>query len=196
MKLPEKIRYLRKSVLKINLKDFHKKLVDIFGDKALTYHSLCRLEKGYRDSIRLKSLYQISTGLGISLKELIEGTDKEASRIAAIMRRKDRANNEYIYNAKAIAEILSPRSMRFLAMELVLRPGGATREEQDPQDASGFEKLIIMLQGQMKIFVGGERHLLNKGDSLSFSSFIPHHFENHSHSLKVRCIIIQNPKSY
>jgi transcriptional regulator with XRE-family HTH domain len=196
VKLSEKIRYLRKNFLKTTLKDFHKKLVDIFGDKALTYHSLCRLEKGRRESIRLKSLYQISTGLGISLKELIEGTDEEVSRIVMIMRRRDRTNNEYIYNATAIAEILSPRSMRFLAMELVLYPGGATREEQDPQDANSFEKLIIMLQGQIKVFVGGEKHLLIKGDSLSFSSSIPHHFENHSHSLKARCIIIQNPKSY
>lgn len=196
MTLPEKIRYLRKTVLKITLKDFHKKLADIFGDRALTYHSLCRLEKGRRESIRLKSLYQISTGLGISLKELIEGTDKETSRIVTIIRRKDRANNEYIYNAQAIAEILSPRNMRFLAMELILRPGGVTREEQDPRDANGFEKLIIMLQGQIQVFVGGEKHLLIKGDSLSFSSSIPHHFENSSHSLKARCMIIQNPKSY
>jgi len=57
------------------------------------------------------------------------------------MRRKDRTNNEYIYNAKAIAEILSPRNMRFLAMELTLRPGGATREEQDPEDVKNFENL-------------------------------------------------------
>ncbi|MDP3790499.1 MAG: cupin domain-containing protein [Candidatus Omnitrophota bacterium] len=196
MKLSEKIRYLRKTVLKVSLKDFHKKLVDIFGKRALTYYSLCRLEKGRRDTIRLRSLYQISTGLGISLKELVEGTDKEVSKIVTIMRRKDRANNEYIYNGKAIAEILSPRSMRFLAMELILRPGGATREEQDPQDTNSFEKLIIILQGETQVFVGGEKHLLSKGDSLSFLSSLPHHFENPSHSLKARCIIIQNPKSY
>lgn len=196
MKLCEKIRYLRKNVLKVTLKDFHKKIVDIFGNRALTYHSLCRLEKGRRDSIRLRSLYQISTGLGISLKELIEGTDKEVSKIVTIMHRKDRANNEYIYNAKAIAEILSPRNMRFLAMELLIRPGGSTREEQDPHDANNFEKLIIMLQGEMYVFVGGEKHILRKGDSISFASSFPHHFENVSHGLKARCIIIQNPKSY
>lgn len=196
MKLSEKIRYLRKTSLRLSLKDFHEKLVDIFGDRALTYYSLCRLEKGRRDTIRLRSLYQISTGLGISLKELIDGTDKQVSKIVTIMRRKDRANNEYIYNAKAIAEILSPRSMKFLAMELVLRPGGKTREEQDPQDSNSFEKLIIMLQGEMLVFVGGEKHLLHKGDSLSFLSSLIHHFENPSHSLKSRCIIIQNPKSY
>ena len=196
MKLYEKIRHIRKNVLKSSLKDFHKRLVNIFGDRALTYHSLCRLEKGRRDSIRLRSLYQISTGFGISLKELFEGTDKEESKIVAIMRRKDRSGNQYIYNDRASAEILSPRSMKFLAMELVLRPGGVTRVEQDPTEADKFEKLIIMLQGEIHAYVGSEKHLIKKGDSLSFASSIPHHFENASRNLKARCIIMQNPKSY
>jgi len=197
MKLHEKIRSIRKNVAKLTLKEFHEKLVGIFGDRALTYHSLCRLEKGRRDSIRLRSLYQISTGLGVSLKDLMIGTDKEESSIVSIMRRKDRSNNEYIYNGKAVAEILSPRNVRFLAMELVLRPTGTTREEQDPQDGNNsFEKLIIMLQGQIYVYTGKERHLIKKGDSLSFASSLPHHFENHSHNMKARCIIIQNPKSY
>ena len=197
MKLHEKIRSIRKNVTKLSLKEFHEKLVEIFGDRALTYYSLCRVEKGRRDSIRLRSLYQISTGLGISLKDLTEGTDKEESKIVSIMRRKDRANNEYIYNGKAVAEILSSRSLRFLAMELVLRPSGATREEQDPKEENNkFEKLVIMLQGEIYVCVGEENHLIKKGDSLSFTSSLPHHFENRSQHLKARCIIVQNPRSY
>lgn len=197
MKLHEKIRYLRKNNLKLTLKEFHKKLVEIFGDRALTYFSLCRVEKGRRDSIRLRSLYQISTGLGLSLKELRAGTEKEESKIASILHRKDRANNEYIYNGKAIAEILSPRSFRFLAMELVLHPNGVTRIEQDPQDEKNVsEKLVIMLQGEINVYIGAERHQIKKGDSLGFSSSLPHHFENPSLTSKARCVIIQNPKSY
>ena len=197
MKLHEKIRSIRKNIAKLSLKEFHKKLVDIFGDRALTYHSLCRVEKGRRDSIRLRSLYQISTGLGVSLKDLTEGTDKEESKIVSIMRRKDRSNNEYIYNGKAVAEILSSRSIRFLAMELVLRPLGTTREEQDPlEENNRFEKLVIMLQGEIHVYVKGENHLIKKGDSLSFASSVWHHFENRSQRLKARCIIVQNPKSY
>jgi transcriptional regulator with XRE-family HTH domain len=196
MKLHEKIRSIRKNVKKLSLKEFHERLVEIFGDRALTYYSLCRVEKGRRDSIRLRSLYQISTGLGVSLKDLTEGTDKEESKIVSIMRRKDRSNNEYIYNGKAMAEILSPRSIRFLAMELVLRPLGTTREEQDPiEENNRFEKLIIV-QGEIYVYAGGENHLIKKGDSLSFVSSLPHHFENRSQHLKARCIVIQNPKSY
>ena len=196
MKLYEKIRHIRRDVLKISLKDFHKKLVDIFGDKALTYYSLCRLEKGYHEDIRIKSLYQICTGLGISLKELKEGTDDEESKIVKIIKASDRTNNRYFYNEKAVAEILSSRDLRFLAMELELLPESATKEEQDPVDVNRFEKLIIMLQGEVVCYIGNERHLIKKGDTLSFASNISHHFENPSKKIKARCVIVQNPKSY
>ncbi|NQT22855.1 MAG: cupin domain-containing protein [Candidatus Omnitrophica bacterium] len=196
MKLYEKIRDVRKNVLKLSLKEFHKKLVDIFGKKALTYYSLCRLEKGYREDIRLKSLYQICTGLGIPLKELKEGTEQEASKIVNIIRGSERPDNKYIYNERAIAEILSSRNIKFLAMELLLLPGGATKKEEDPVDVNRFEKLLIVLQGEILCHIGTERHLIKKGDTLSFASNIPHHFENPSKEIKARCIIVQNPKSY
>jgi len=196
MKLHEKIRHIRRDVLKLNLKDFHKKLADIFGDKALTYYSLCRLEKGYREDIRIRSLYQICTGLGISLRELKEGTEEEESKIVNIIRKAARSNNKYIYNEKAIAEIVSARNIRFLAMELALLPGGSTKEEEDPVDVNRFEKLVIMLQGEILCHIGSERHPIKKGDTLSFASNIPHCFENPSKKIKARCIVVQNPKSY
>ena len=196
MKLHERIRDIRKNIAKLSLKEFHQRLIDIFGDKALTYYSLCRLEKGYREDIRIKSLYQICTGLGISLKELKEGTEQEESRIVNIIRGSERSDNRYIYNEKAIAEIVSSRNIKFLAMELTLLPGGATKKEEDPIDVNRFEKLVIVLQGEVVCYIGEEKHSIKKGDTLSFASNIPHHFENPSKKIKARCIIIQNPKSY
>ena len=196
MKLYEKIRHLRKDILKLSLKEFHAKLASIFGDAAITYYSLCRLEKGYRADIRIKSQYQICAGLGVSLKELKEGTEDEESKIVNIMRADDRANNKYIYNEKAIAEILSSRNIKFLAMELELLPMGATQTEEDPVDINRFEKLVIAMQGELVCCIGNEKHSIKKGDTLSFASNIPHHFENPSTKINARCIIVQNPKSY
>jgi len=196
MKLHEKIRHIRQNVLKISLKAFHKKLTAIFGDNVLSYYTLCRLEKGHSEDIRIKSLYQICTGLGVSLKELREGTEEEESKIVNIIRASDRINNTYIYNEKAIAEILSSRNIKFLTMELALLPGGVTKGEEDPVDVNRFEKQIVVLQGEVLCHIGNEKHLLRRDDSLSFASNIPHHFENPSKIVKARCIIIQNPKSY
>jgi len=196
MKLYEKIRHIRKDVLKLSLKEFHEKLIGIFGENALTYASLCRLEKGHREEIRIKTLYQICTGFGISLKELKEGTEEEESRVVSLMKASDRQNNTYAYNEKAIAEILTPRDSRFLAIELDIQPQGTTREEQDPVDVNRYEKLVTALQGEVLVCVGKEKHLVRRGDSIYFASNIPHHFENPSKSVKARCIIVQNPKSY
>jgi len=196
MRLYEKIRHIRQNVLKISLKDFHKKLTTIFGENVLSYYTLCRLEKGHSDDIRLKSLYQICTGLGVSLKDIREGTEEEESKIVNTITPSDRINNRYIYNEKAIAEIVSPRNIRFLAMELEILPGGATKEEEDPVDVNRFEKLIIVLQGEILCYIGSEKHLIKKDGSLAFASNIPHHFENPSKKVKARCIIIQNPKTY
>ena len=141
-------------------------------------------------------MYQICTGLGVSLKDLREGTEEEESKIVNILRASDRINNRYIYSEKAIAEIVSSRNIKFLAMELDLLPGGLTKEEEDPVDVNRFEKLIIVLQGEILCQIGSEKHLIKRGDSLSFASNIPHHFENLSKKIKARCIVIQNPKSY
>ena len=130
------------------------------------------------------------------MKELKEGTENEESKIVNIMRSADRASNKYIYNENAIAEILSPRELRFLTMELEVLPGGHTKKEEDPIDVNKFEKLIIIMQGELLVHAGNEQHLIKKGDTLSFASNISHYFENPSKNIKARCIIVQNPKSY
>ena len=81
-------------------------------------------------------------------------------------------------------------------MALSLLPGGATKKEEDPVDVNRFEKLVIVLQGEILCHIGTEKHLIKKGDTLSFASNIPHYFENPSKKIKARCIIVQNPKSY
>ena len=196
MKLYEKIRHIRKDVLKISLTQFRQKLIGIFGENALTYENLCRLEKGHHESIRIKTLYQICTGFEMSLKELKEGTEEEESRIVTIMKAVDRQHNTYAYNEKAVANILTPRESRFLMMELEIDPGGATREEQDPIDVNRYEKLVSVLQGEVLVYVGKEKHLAKRGDNVYFASNIPHHFENPSQKVTARCMIVQNPKSY
>jgi len=196
MKLHEKIRHIRKDILKLTLKEFHQKLVSIFAGDALTYDSLMRLERGYRDNIRLSSLDQVCTGFGMSLKELKEGTEIEGSKIASIMKSSERDENRYLYNEKAIATIVSPGNVEFLTMELDIMPGGRTQEEEDPLDANKYKKLVVVLQGTLLIYVEKEKHLLKRGDSLAFSSSLPHHFENPSAKIKARCMIVQNPKSY
>ena len=194
MKIHEKIRFLRK-ISKISLIELHRKIGDIFGDKALTYDSLSRVERGQRKTLRLNTLYQISTALEISLKDLKEGTGEAESRVASIMRRKDRQEKKFVYNEGAYALVMSPKDLDFLVMELVMTSKAKTQVEQDPIADVVYRKLVIVNQGTVIIHIGEEAVTLKKGDSLSFKSSLPHYFENPL-GVRARCTIVQNPKSY
>ena len=198
MKINEKIRWLRKKS-GFSIRDLHEKIKGIFTNEALSYDTLSRIERGVRLSIHLTSLYQISTALGLSLKDLKEGTEEEKPTIASIIRRKERQNKKFIYSENAYAEVMSPKELEFLAMELVLMPGNKTKLEQDPEPDPVknivHKKLLLISQGTIVAHIGEDLHKLRKGDSLSFKSSIPHYFENLAKD-KAKCIIIQNPKSY
>lgn len=189
MELHERIKQIRQEK-KMSREELYEKLLDIFGDKAVKPNTIWRIESGLT-SARASSLHQICIGLGISLKELL-GTDELESKIVDIVKKGKRVD-QYVYNQKAQAEILTPAKRSFLVEELTILPGGQTRTEEDPIEVAKFEKLVYCLSGKITCVVGTEKHLLNKGDSLSFESNIPHYFENNS-SKKTHCLIMQNPR--
>lgn len=194
MKLGEKIRYLRKNVKKMKLNELHKRLTVIFGDEAISYKSLIRIEKGQRDG-RLKSIHQIACGLGIDVKDLLSGTERELPHeeaiLADIMRKKARSGR-FTYNDKAFIEILSSKKCSFLGVELVLESGGATKREEDPEET---ELLLIATKGKITAHIHGEVHTIAPGDSLYFKSHLPHYFENNERRT-AKAILVQNPKSF
>ena len=188
MKLHEKIAKIRKKKgLKIS--DLHRKLKSIFGNKALSYRTLLRLEKGHADG-RGTSLYQICMGLNITLEELKKGTDEDI--FFADYMPKNRRQGKYVYSDKATAFILSGAKRNFLPLELVLEPGAKTKIEKDPDGEVKFEKWVYVLQGELNCVVKDKKIILKKSDCVSFDSRLAHCFENTS-SKKTSCIIIQNP---
>jgi transcriptional regulator with XRE-family HTH domain len=190
MKLHEKIRQIRKEK-GLSLIELEKRLVNIFGKKALRYNSLYRIEKGLREA-RVSSLSQFCIGLGISLKELIEGTEEEEFPLVDFIKKSSRVS-QYVYSEKAYAQLLTKEKQPFLAQRLVLEPEGKTKIEQDPLEIGKFEKWVYGLKGKVTCVVGQNRYVLRKDDSLCFESNIPHYFENNT-AQKASCIIIQNPK--
>jgi len=190
MKLHEKIRQIRKEK-GLSLIELEKRLVNIFGKKALRYNSLYRIEKGLREA-RVSSLSQFCIGLGISLKELIEGTEEEEFPLVDFIKKSSRVS-QYVYSEKAYAQLLTKEKQPFLAQRLVLEPEGKTKIEQDPLEIGKFEKWVYGLKGKVTCVFGQNRYVLGKDDSLCFESNIPHYFENNT-AQKASCIIIQNPK--
>jgi len=189
MKLGEKITQIRVE-RGLSLVAFAARLKDIFGKNALGYNAIYRIEKGLRDP-RIASLSQICIGLEVSLKELKEGTEEEKFSLVDHIKKRDKIA-KYVYT-NAHAEILSKERHRFMALKLMLNPGGKTSLEQDPIDLGKFEKWVFGLKGKITCVVGESRYLLAKDEVLAFESNIPHYFENNT-TQKAICIIIQNPK--
>jgi quercetin dioxygenase-like cupin family protein len=190
MKLHEKIRKMRKEK-KLSLIALEKRLIEIFGAKALRYNSLYRIEKGMREA-RVSSLSQLCVGLGISLKELKEGTEEEKYYLVDLIKKRDKTA-QYVYSERAYAQILTSEKQSFLGERLILDAGGKTNLQQDPLELGKFQKLVYCLKGKINCVVGQEKYLLRKDDTLCFESNIPHYFENTSIA-KATCLIIQNPK--
>ena len=190
MKVYEKIRKIRKEK-GLSMIELESRLKEIFGDKALRYNTIYRIEKGLRDA-RISSLSQICTGLGISLKELKEGTDAEVSSLIDIISKREKTA-QYVYTSKAKAEILTTERQPFLALRLVLEPGGKTNLEQDPAELGKFEKWAYGLRGKVTCVIGNYKYILKKDEALCFDSSLPHYFENTTPK-RTLCIIIQNPK--
>ena len=194
MKLGEKIRYIRKIVKRMKLKDLHKKLTIIFGHQAISYKSLIRIEKDQRDG-RLKSIHQIACGLDMDVKDLLSGTEKEIHEekaiLADVMRKKLRSG-KFTYNEKSCIEILSSKNGSFMGMELILEPEGSTKKEENPE---GTEILLIGTKGKITAHIHTETHIITPGDSVYFKSHLPHYFENKG-TRTAKGIIIQNPKSF
>ena len=190
MKLHERIRQIRQEK-GLSLTQLEKILVEIFGDKALRYNSLARIENGIRDA-RIASLSQICLGLQISLKELKEGVDEEHHSLVTHITKRDNVA-QYVYSEEANAQILTTAKQPFLGMRLMLQPGGKTKLEQDPIELGRFEKWIYGIKGKITCVIGQDKLILKKDEVLIFESNIPHYFENNT-AQKAACIIIQNPK--
>ena len=194
MRLGDRIRYLRKTEKKMKLNEFHVKLIRIFGNSAISYKSLIRIEKNQRDG-HLKSLHQIACGLDMDVKELLSGTEQQLPQEKAVLTdivRKKTRPGRFSYNDKAGIEIVSSNKASFISMELVLEPGGSTKLEEN---AEGSEILLIVTKGKIIADIHNEVHSLWVGDSIYFKSHLPHHFENREKK-PAKGLIIQTPKSF
>lgn len=189
MELHEKIKQIRRKE-KLTREQLYEKLRGIFGEEAIKPNTIWRIESGLT-SARTSSIHQLCVALGISLRDLLESV-QPVSRIVDLIKKNKRIE-QYIYDLKTKAEILTSPKRSFIVQELTLLPGGAIKTEEDPIELGKFEKWVYCLSGQFDCTVGTEKHTLNKGDCLSFESNIPHYFEN-NFSRKAHCIVVQNPR--
>ena len=174
------------------------KLRFIYGDNAIDYRTIERIERGDMAKGRLSSLLQIADALDIDITELYKGTEygdryraEEISEEAYITRAKARGG-VFRYNDKAYLEIISPQQSSYISFILRLEPNSKTKLEQDPENTIKF---IFVINGEINVAAGNIERKLSKGDSIQINSHKPHYFANTSKKEAV-AILYQNPKRF
>lgn len=175
-----------------------KRLHFIYGDQAIDYRTILRIENSQIVKGRLSSLLQIADALDIKVEEFYKGTefeDKETGEeklAEAYITRAKATGGSFNYSKNASIEIVSPEKSSYIMFLLHLGPGGQTKMEQDPE---GTIKYLYVFKGEIKVHVGNIERTLYKGDSIQINSFKPHYFENVSNQ-KATGLLYQNPKNF
>ena len=188
MRIHERIKTVREE-MGLTIQDVYARGEAIFGKKkTLSYRTLQRIEKG--SIAKFASILRISCAMGVPLDRLLKDTELEHRMVI----RKNERLDEYVYNDKAQSSVISSPARSFLAMELVIKPGGKTPPENAPAEGR-HEKWIYIVEGSLTCHLGEEIFILGPRDSFSFESTIPHAFENKSQR-PCMCIIVENPKHF
>jgi transcriptional regulator with XRE-family HTH domain len=122
----------------------------------------------------VKDLYAISVGLGVQIGWFMLDKAPAPERERGVV---VRAGNRRGYQSAGIAtEALSPYLGEELEMMLSTVQPGAGFEEK--VSAHKGREAGFILKGQLEMWIGGVRHLLNEGDSYTFLSSTPHWSRN------------------
>lgn len=121
-------------------------------------------------------LWKIAVGLGLPFAELM-GESKSGTSIL----RRGEAQVLRSLDGKLESRPLAPAGSSPLVELYELRLAARARHASEPH-APGTHELVVVLSGVLRLHVGGERHELLAGDSISFAADRPHVYENPSSS--------------
>jgi len=179
-KLGSKIRRLRNEK-KITLKELARRT-------GLTSSYLSQIEKGLLIP-SLNALIKISKCLEVPLLSFF--LEKELNN-GIVVRAKDRKKIK-LPNSYVVYQLLTPDTKRRIGHLLAeIEPGEGEDEEKVTHEG---DESIYVLEGTLKVEVGDESYILEKGDSIYFSSVIPHRIINIGKS-KVVYIAAEVPPSF
>lgn len=178
--LASRVRELR-LVRKLSLR----KLGELSGTSASFISQLERQQTGASTA----TLNRIASALGISVSELFE---ERADAGHGVLRRSDRPALPPSHGCRKT--LLSRRPVREMEVYVgEFEIGGNTGPEQYTHgDAS---EMLIVLRGVLEVSLGENRHVLEEGDSLEYSTSTPHRTENIGNSRAEVMWIIAPPTS-
>jgi transcriptional regulator with XRE-family HTH domain len=116
----------------------------------------------------IASVQRIARALDLSIAELFV---EEAPR-GRVVRRAARRRIAYP-GLGAVDEFVTPgMNGRLQVILSTIEPGGGTGDEPYSHDSD--EEVVVVLEGSLELWVADEHHVLEEGDSVTYSSRLPH----------------------
>jgi quercetin dioxygenase-like cupin family protein len=116
----------------------------------------------------IATVRRIARALGLAIAELFV---EDAPR-GSVVRRSERRRIAYP-GLGAIDEFLtSDMNARLQVIVSEIEPGGGTGDE--PYMHESDEEVVVVLSGRLELWVADEHHVLEEGDSITYSSRLPH----------------------
>lgn len=138
---------------------------------GLSQSFLSQFERG-RTQASISSLRLITDALGMNMNEVFE---MSANGFTSLVRNHNRPRLPF--GEQAHKTIVSSRTLsRFEVFEVTFDVGGSTGSNQYVH--GNHEEMIVVLGGCIGLELDSQRLLLDEGDSVSFTSDVPHRVVN------------------
>ena len=155
---------------------------------GVTESFLSQVERGVA-SPSVASLQRIARGLGLSIAQFFS-SDGGAGRF---VRAGQRRRISYP-GLGAVDEFLTPAMATRLQLILsTVEPGGGTGDE--PYAHNSDEEVLVVLDGELDLWVADEHYHLAEGDAITYSSRLPHRNVNRGPT-PARLLFCITPPSY
>ena len=142
---------------------------------GLSIGLISQIERGLTTP-SMRSLRQIADAVGVSVSSLFDKTDADDAGEGRHVTRKHMRRVLSLESIGMHMEIMTPDAgTPIQAFVAYLLPGGMSGPEFDSHVGQEFG---IIIDGQLELFLGSRRYLLNPGDSFSFNSETPHRYVN------------------
>ena len=149
-------------------------LRDLAERSGVSAPMLSQVERG-DTSPTLAVAQKIAAGLDLTLSQLLRlDEDRHVVLVRAGEGRTQRRRGH------RVEELTPPLpGQRADVSTHTLAPGASTGGPGDPPlHEPGSRETAVVLEGEVELFIDGQRHELAEGDSVTFDADLPHHFEN------------------
>lgn len=144
---------------------------------------LGQIELG-RSTPTINVVWKIARALSVPFSALI--TDSGVQRPAVLRAEKMRILTSYdgAFISRALFPFDEPREVEFYELRLA----AASVEKADPHPPGTKENLVVV-EGELEMIVGPDRHQLGMGDALLFDADVPHEYWNRG-SVPLRMFLV------